>query len=102
VTESELFEAIRKLARLTGWAMYHTHDSRRSEPGFPDLVLMRPPRILFRELKTETGRVTPAQQKWLDELTACGADAAVWRPRDITNRSIPGELSRVPARQATP
>lgn len=70
------------LATMFGWLVYHTHDSRRSQPGFPDLVLVRD-RVLYRELKTATGRVSAEQQVWLDRLERAGADAAVWRPGDI-------------------
>ena len=45
------------LARTLGWRVYHTYDSRRSQPGFPDLVLVRE-RILFLELKSETGKLS--------------------------------------------
>ena len=68
------------MARALDLLAYHTHDSRRSEPGFPDLVLVGPGGVLYRELKTRTGRVQREQAKWLDALTAAGADAAVWRP----------------------
>lgn len=72
------------LARLLGWRCYHPWLSARSTPGFPDLVLVRPPRILFVELKTERGKVTPAQQAWLDALAACpGCEVDLWRPRDL-------------------
>jgi len=64
-----------------GWAWYHVTDSRKTKPGFPDLVLVRE-RVLYRELKTDTGRLTPEQAGWLNRLTAAGADAGVWRPRD--------------------
>lgn len=82
VPERDWQRTVLDAARAFGWAAYHTHDSRRSAPGFPDLVLARPPRLLFVELKTETGRVAPAQQAWLDTLAACGAQVAVWRPSD--------------------
>jgi hypothetical protein len=95
VTEAELFEAIRTLAHLLSWEIYHTHDSRRSAPGFPDLVLMRPPELVFIELKTQTGRLTKAQQRWQDELAACGADVAVWRPSELTSGHISRRLDRV-------
>jgi hypothetical protein len=35
------------------------------------------------ELKSEKGKVTPAQQHWLDLLGACpGLEVHVWRPSD--------------------
>lgn len=80
-TDEAAFQArVKSFAGRHGWECYHTHNSKRSDPGFPDLVLARPPRILFRELKTETGKVSDDQKKWLLLLAACGLDAAVWRP----------------------
>ena len=78
-------------AKQNGWEVYHTHDSRRSEPGFPDLVLVRD-RVLFRELKTNTGRISPAQKHWGAVLTAAGADFKVWRPKDL--KTIIKELTQ--------
>jgi len=80
--ESDLLQAVREAARWLGLRPYHTHDSRRSEPGFPDLVIVGPGGVLFREVKTARGRVTPDQRRWLDALSAAGADAGVWRPGD--------------------
>lgn len=83
------------LAKGLGWSLqYHTHDSRRSAPGFPDLVLVHPVagRTIFRELKTEKGRISPAQRGWIDGLTAGGSDAAVWRPTDYLSGRIEQEL----------
>ena len=71
------------LARWLHWAHYHTWRSDRSPSGFPDLVLVRPPRILFVEVKREEGKVTPAQLHWLQVLGACrGVEVATWRPSD--------------------
>ena len=82
-TEAQFQARVVELARWCGWLHYHTHDSRRSAAGFPDLVLVHAQRgVLFRELKTETGIVTGAQQMWIHRLTLAGANAAVWRPRD--------------------
>jgi hypothetical protein len=94
MTEAALLEAVRAVAKLQGWQLYHTYRSDRSEPGFPDLVLMRPPLLLFRELKADVGRLRPAQRKWLDELAACGQDVGVWRPADLRGGRIAAELSR--------
>lgn len=85
MTEAQLLAAVRQLARLRGWRCYHTHDSRRSEPGFPDLVLVHAGhrRLVFAELKTETGRLSAEQRAWLADLDAVGAEAHVWRPADL-------------------
>ncbi len=50
-------------------------------PGFPDLVLVRKV-VIYAELKSKTGRLTPEQKQWLDALTNAGQDCRVWRPTD--------------------
>ena len=70
-------------ARLSRWDVYHTFDSRRSEAGWPDLALVRPPRFILAELKTETGRLSPAQRQWRRKLLRCpGIETYLWRPSD--------------------
>lgn len=101
IPEAEWQTTVEDLARVYGWRVYHTRDSRGSEPGFPDLVLVRPPRLIFAELKRERGRVSPTQQSWLQALDAVArtVDALlletdpgrpdspvavrVWRPSDF-------------------
>ena len=82
MSEAALMEHIRALARRSGWLVYHTHDSRGSEAGFPDLVLCKPGRLILAECKTERGKVTEAQQQWIDMLrhSVPGVEAYVWRP----------------------
>lgn len=83
ISETEFQEQVLEFARLSGWLCYHTHDSRRSAPGFPDLVMVRPPAIIFAELKAEGGHVRPEQAAWLAVLGECpGVVVAVWRPGD--------------------
>jgi len=93
-SEEQFQRAVMDLARVSGWLVYHTHDSRRSQPGFPDLVLVHPKRgrLLFRELKATKGRVSPAQHEWLDALRAVGVDAAVWRPVHWVEGAVRREL----------
>lgn len=77
-------ERIRTIAELGGWLLYHTFDSRRSNPGWPDVVLAHPTgRVIIRELKTMRGRVSPRQREWLQALERAGLDVGVWRPCDI-------------------
>ena len=72
------------LARKLGWKVFHDFDSRRNEPGFPDLVLVRD-RVIFAELKTERGRVSKEQIAWIHAIKSAGTYAAIWRPSDWVN-----------------
>lgn len=114
MTERDLLDAVRDACCWSGLLCYHTHDSRRSERGFPDVVIVGTRGLLFRELKSERGRLTAEQRQWLDRLNQAGADAAVWRPSDwptliiaelvaIGGRGLPPNVQRVGqfARSAT-
>jgi hypothetical protein len=94
MSEAQLQAAILGAARRAGFLAYHTHDSRRSAAGYPDLHLVHPQRgiSLLRELKTEKGRLTPDQQQWLHALTAAGQDAGVWRPMDWLDGTVDAVL----------
>lgn len=87
LTEEQFQQQIIDLARMAGWKAYHTRDSRRSVPGFPDLVLVNPRRrlLLFVECKTDDGRLSTEQKEWLsaiDEATTGNSRVRVqvWRP----------------------
>jgi hypothetical protein len=82
MTEREWQAQVVDAARPLGWTLYHTHDSRRSEPGWPDLALVRE-RLVMAELKTDTGRLSKDQQRWIALLSGAGVETYVWRPRDI-------------------
>lgn len=83
ITEKQFQQQVIDLARLCGFRVYHTWLSIRSAAGFPDLVLARPPRLIFAELKSDRGALTPAQHDWLTALRCCaGVEVYVWRPAD--------------------
>lgn len=52
--------------------------------GFPDLELVRPPRLIKAELKTGKGRLEPDQRAWRDLYLAIGPPVEwyEWRPED--------------------
>jgi len=97
MTEAELQDAIADYARIIGYTVAHfsTAISPRGQhitpvkydaKGFPDLVLVRPPRLIFVELKSAKGTVSPDQKWWLDRLDGCpGAEVYQWRPADWPN-----------------
>lgn len=85
ISESDYLEQVIEYAEILGWLVYHVFETRnyakRTSSGFPDLVLVKDGRIIFAELKRETGKVSPAQQVWLDALVPC-SEVYVWRPSD--------------------
>lgn len=85
-SEEQWRRQVREIAIRYGWTLqYHTADSRRSDPGWPDEVIGHPvqQRTLFVEFKTDTGRIRPAQRVWLAHLADSGLEVALWRPCDL-------------------
>ena len=81
--EKELQAQVEQIAELRGWTYYHTYDSRRSNPGFPDLQMLRGERQVIAELKSQKGKVTDFQKDWLEKFKLVGAEVYLWRPSDI-------------------
>jgi hypothetical protein len=82
ITEKDWMRTVLEGFTVNGWWTYHAHDSRRSQPGFPDVVAVHAPtkRVVFVELKTERGRLTADQYDWRDELIGAGQEWFLWRP----------------------
>lgn len=70
------------LARMLGWAAYHTLRSKGSEAGYPDWTLVRE-RVVFLELKREQGVLSDAQVRWITALRKANAEVYVIRPRHL-------------------
>jgi hypothetical protein len=81
-TEAQFQATVLAVARVRGWLVFHDFDSRRSTPGFPDLVMARDGDVIFAELKLDGKRPTPAQQAWLDALPAALVGVYCWRPEN--------------------
>lgn len=83
LTEKAFLAQVIALARLCRWKVYHTHDSRHSQAGFPDLVLLKGPRLIFAELKVGRNRATPEQVEWMEALLPVpGVEVFLWLPND--------------------
>jgi VRR-NUC domain len=88
------FEAVvAEVARLAGWRCVHFRPSRTQHgwrtavaydgAGWPDLVLVRPPRIIFAELKSSSGKLSDRQADWLSVLRLLpGVEVCLWKPED--------------------
>jgi hypothetical protein len=96
LSEKVFAERVLALAADNGWRAAHFRPARvmrdgretyetpvdADGKGFPDLVLVRGRRLIFAELKSDAGKTTPAQDKWLDALAGAGATCCIWRPAD--------------------
>lgn len=100
-SEAGLDQGVRYLLKVHGLWGYHTYDSRRSVPGMPDWMIVGT-RVIFRELKSEEGRLAPAQTRVRNLLVAAGADWAVWRPADLVSGRIAEELAQISPRWGCP
>jgi len=98
-SEAEFQDKIVKLARLCGWKVAHFRPAMTSRgqwitpvsadgKGFPDLVMVKPPHILFVECKSATGKLTLEQKDWANILHDVMIHPnqrvfqRIWRPSD--------------------
>ncbi|RDI73289.1 VRR-NUC domain-containing protein [Gaiella occulta] len=89
ILEKDWQRQVIDLANTFGWQRpMHIYDSRRSEPGWPDLALVRD-RLVLLELKRENGRLTADQKRWIRALLEAHVEVYVVRPRHYQ------ELARV-------
>ena len=83
LTEKQWQNTVVELARSLGYRTYHPWLSIRSERGWPDLAIFKPGRFLLAELKSEKGKLTPAQEEIIAELRESGVEVYIWRPSDF-------------------
>jgi len=91
--ERDFLELVRTAAELSGWELfYHTHLSKRSDSGWPDVVICRTeprPRIIIAELKFDRpkrrAKATASQLEWLEALAKQPhIESFLWHyPRDV-------------------
>ena len=89
MSEEQLQNAVVQLARVLHFHVYHTHDSRKSDPGYTDLTVANGRILIFAELKSDKGRVKAEQERWLAALGVAGmVRTYFWRPIDWRNGTI--------------
>jgi hypothetical protein len=102
MTEAHLLTAVLDLCKLLHLRVAHFRPARTDRgwrtavqgdgAGWPDLVIVGPGGVIYRELKTDRGRISPVQADWLVALVDAGQDAGTWRPEDLASRRIEREL----------
>lgn len=102
LSEDDLLTTVLDMCKVLGLRVAHFRPARTEHgwrtavqgdgKGFPDLVICGPGGVLFRELKTATGRTSADQAAWLTDLAEGGQNAEVWRPEDLRSGRIEAEL----------
>ena len=81
IKEKDFLSQVKDLAMIYHWRVYHPFLSTWSEKGYPDITLVRPPRLIFAELKQENGKLSESQAEWAELLKACpGVEYYLWKP----------------------
>jgi len=81
MSEAKFQRTVMKIAVQLNWLIYHTHNSIGSAAGFPDLCMVKDRRYIMAELKTEKGKVSVEQQRWIDALKRTAIiEVYLWRP----------------------
>ncbi len=70
------------MAEEHGWVFIHHFNSLGTTPGWPDVVLIHPPDMLFVELKVPPNGATKAQLDMLAKIRQCGGRTYLWTPDD--------------------
>lgn len=94
ISEAKLQKLVENYCLQLGLLYYHTHDSRRSVAGYPDLTILGAGGLLLAELKSETGKLSRAQKAWVDASIASHTPVRIWRPAQWRDGTIIAELDR--------
>lgn len=80
-----------------GSLLLHVHhcDMRQSEPGFPDLVIVGPHGVLWRELKVPPDELSSEQRALGYTLIAARQNWKVWTPDDLVQGDVRLELESI-------
>ena len=98
ITEKEFQATVVEYAQARGWKVAHFRPAmtsrldKKGKPvwvtpvqadgeGFVDLVLVRF-RIVYAEVKSETGKLSKQQEGWRDAIVEAGGEWYCWKPSD--------------------
>lgn len=94
ISETAFSSQVEDLLKMFGWHWCHFRPALTGagwrtamigSKGVPDYIAVRPPRLIFAELKDEVKPTTPEQDVWLELLSRVGENVEVylWRPSEI-------------------
>lgn len=90
LSEAEFQKEVIRVAKANGWLVSHVWRGQaggrsggwrtNAATGFPDLTLLRPPFLVFLELKKVGRKADPEQKKWIARLQRCRPALVIERP----------------------
>jgi hypothetical protein len=94
ITEQQFTNSVLQYAKAYGWRRFHVRMSGvggvnvQGDRGFPDLVLVRPPRMIVAELKVGRNKTTKEQDGWLQALEESSCAEIYWWTPDQWQRIL--------------
>lgn len=85
-------EVLVMCCRLVLIVNYHKADRLSPVRGWPDLEILGPRGIIYRELKTMAGQLTVDQRRIGSKLNLAGGNWSTWRPADWATGVIQRQL----------
>lgn len=98
ISETAFASQVEDLLKLFQWRWTHFRPANTGrgwrtplsgDKGLPDYIAVRPPRLIFAELKDQYSKPNPEQDAWLDDLRECDSvyslkpEVYLWRPTQI-------------------
>lgn len=95
-TEFQLQGAVEGLLKWYRLRFHHCRDARLcTGNGFPDLVIVGPLGVLYRELKVQGRTPNTEQRRWGHALTHAFQDWAVWTEEDYFSGTITNQIAAI-------
>jgi len=111
ISEKDFAKWLEELLEIYGYKWVHFRPARvrrggkeiyetpyTGHKGFVDYVIAHEEkkRLLFVELKSEEGRVSPEQERWIEVLREC-VRQITYTPIEIAKKRIAGQITLVPS-----
>lgn len=101
LTEKDLERAVAEMARYLGFMVFHARPAQTRAgwvtpvaydgKGYPDLTLVGNGRVVFLEIKSATGRLSPDQGEWKRKIIDAGQEWFLVTPKSWTS----GEVDKI-------
>lgn len=112
ISETAFASQVEDLLKLYSWRFCHFRPAltgagwrtaMTGDKGVPDYIAVRPPRLIFAELKDEVKPTTLEQDGWLEDLRSCQL-AITNQPLEIKGQKtvLPFGLNAIPAVMINP